>query len=100
MKHDPETKREPKKMERVRDRPVLHDRNLWKEELRQGEVFQERKNSQHASPSKKGDCPSGNACCEDMIAVLFVKAACVSLWTVPKLQVVSARGFKTPDGQQ
>ena len=38
--------------------------------------------------------------CEDMITVLFVKAACVSLWRVPKLQAVSARGFKSPDGQQ
>ena len=35
-----------------------------------------------------------------MITVLFVKATCVSLWRVPKLQAVSARGFKTPDGQQ
>ena len=25
--------------------------------------------------------------CEDMIAVLFVKAACVSLWRVPNLQL-------------
>ena len=38
--------------------------------------------------------------CEDMITVLVVKATCVSLWRVPKLQAVSARGFKTPDGQQ
>ena len=36
--------------------------------------------------------------CDD--TVLFVKAACVSLWRVPKLQAVSARSLKTPDGQQ
>ena len=33
-----------------------------------------------------------------MITVLFAKAACVSLWRVPKLQAVIARDFKTPDG--
>ena len=32
--------------------------------------------------------------CEDMITVLFVKAACVSLWRVPNLQASTARGFR------
>ena len=39
--------------------------------------------------------------CEDMITVLLSKLpACVRLWRVPKLLAASARGFKTPDGQQ
>ena len=37
--------------------------------------------------------------CEDMIAVPLVTAACVSLWRVPNLQAVTARGCKTLDGQ-
>ena len=34
-----------------------------------------------------------------MITVLLVKAAFVSLWRAPNLQAVSARSFKTLDGQ-
>ena len=37
---------------------------------------------------------------EDMITVLFVKAACVSLWRVPNLQAPSARSFKLLMGKQ